>query len=61
MDDEGALGLPMDVGGQCMLPSGNWNSIKRYRMAIEIHFLNVDHGDCTIIEYPSDRLTMIDI
>lgn len=26
-----------------------------------IHFLNVGHGDCTIIEHPSGRLTMIDI
>lgn len=27
----------------------------------KIHFLNVGHGDCTIIEHPSGRLTMIDI
>lgn len=26
-----------------------------------VHFLNVGHGDCTIIEHPSGRLTMIDI
>jgi competence protein ComEC len=26
-----------------------------------IHFLNVGHGDCTIISHPSGRLTMIDI
>lgn len=26
-----------------------------------IHFLNVGHGDCTIIEHPSGRITMIDI
>lgn len=26
-----------------------------------IHFLNVGHGDCTIIEHPSGNLTMIDI
>lgn len=30
-------------------------------MAIEIHFLNVGHGDCTLIEHESERLTMIDI
>src|SRR5262249_1637194 len=28
---------------------------------LKIHFLNVGHGDCTIIEHPSGRLTMIDI
>lgn len=28
---------------------------------LRIHFLNVGHGDCTIIEHPSGRLTMIDI
>lgn len=27
----------------------------------KIHFLNVGHGDCTIIEHPSGRITMIDI
>lgn len=27
----------------------------------KIHFLNVGHGDCTIIEHASGRLTMIDI
>jgi competence protein ComEC len=26
-----------------------------------IHFLNVGHGDCTIIEHPSGRLSMIDV
>jgi competence protein ComEC len=26
-----------------------------------IHFLNVGHGDCTIIEHPSGRITMVDI
>jgi competence protein ComEC len=30
-------------------------------MSLKIHFLNVGHGDCTIIEHPSGRLTMIDI
>lgn len=30
-------------------------------MALKIHFLNVGHGDCTIIEHPTGRLTMIDI
>ena len=28
---------------------------------LKIHFLNVGHGDCTIIEHHSGRLTMIDI
>ncbi len=28
---------------------------------LTIHFLNVGHGDCTIIEHPSGRITMIDI
>lgn len=28
---------------------------------LKVHFLNVGHGDCTIIEPPSGRLTMIDI
>src|ERR1043165_1279556 len=28
---------------------------------LKVHFLNVGHGDCTIIEHPSGRLTMIDI
>ncbi len=27
----------------------------------EIHFLNVGHGDCTIIRHPSGRITMVDI
>lgn len=27
----------------------------------KIHFLNVGHGDCTIIEHASGRLTMIDV
>lgn len=30
-------------------------------MALKIHFLNVGHGDCTIIEFPSGRIAMIDI
>lgn len=31
-------------------------------MPVRFHFLNVGHGDCTIIEhYPSGRLTMIDL
>ncbi len=30
-------------------------------MALEIHFLNVGHGDCTIIKFPSGRVMMIDI
>lgn len=28
---------------------------------MKIHFLNVGHGDCTIVEFPSGRLMMIDI
>lgn len=28
---------------------------------IEIHFLNVGHGDCTIIKFDSKRIAMIDI
>ena len=28
---------------------------------LKVHFLNVGHGDCTIIEHPSARLTMIDV
>jgi beta-lactamase superfamily II metal-dependent hydrolase len=30
-------------------------------MPVRIHFLNVGHGDCTIIEHHSGRVTMIDI
>lgn len=30
-------------------------------MPLNIHFLNVGHGDCTIIEHPSGRISMIDI
>lgn len=28
---------------------------------LKIHFLNVGHGDCTIIEFPSGRTTIVDI
>jgi len=29
---------------------------------MEIHFLNVGHGDCALVRHhPSDRLTIIDI
>jgi competence protein ComEC len=28
---------------------------------LRIHFLNVGHGECTIIAHPSGRLTMVDI
>jgi competence protein ComEC len=28
---------------------------------LRVHFLNVGHGDCTIIEHPSGRITMIDV
>lgn len=30
-------------------------------MPLRIHFLNVGQGDCTIVECPSGRLTLIDI
>jgi beta-lactamase superfamily II metal-dependent hydrolase len=30
-------------------------------MPLTTHFLNVGHGDCTLIEHPSGRITMIDI
>lgn len=30
-------------------------------MPLKIHFLNVGHGDCTVIEHPSGRISMIDI
>ncbi len=30
-------------------------------MPLTIHFLNVGHGDCTLIEHPDGALTMIDI
>jgi competence protein ComEC len=28
---------------------------------LKVHFLNVGHGDCTIVEHHSGRLTMIDV
>jgi competence protein ComEC len=28
---------------------------------LKIHFLNVGHGDCTIMEFPSGRIAMMDI
>lgn len=28
---------------------------------MKVHFLNVGHGDCTIIEHESGHITMIDI
>ena len=28
---------------------------------LQVDFLNVGHGDCTVISHPSGRLTMIDI
>jgi beta-lactamase superfamily II metal-dependent hydrolase len=31
------------------------------RRVMKIWFLNVGHGDCTVIEHPSGRLTMVDI
>lgn len=30
-------------------------------MAIKLHFLNVGDGDCTIVEFPSGRVMMVDI
>jgi competence protein ComEC len=30
-------------------------------MPLVVHFLNVGHGDCTFIEFPSGRLAMIDV
>ena len=30
-------------------------------MPLKLHFLNVGHGDCTFIEFPSGRLMMVDI
>lgn len=30
-------------------------------MALKLHFLNVGHGDCTLVEFPSGRLMMVDI
>ncbi len=30
-------------------------------MAVRLHFLNVGDGDCTIVEFPSGRLMMVDI
>jgi len=30
-------------------------------LPLVIHFLNVGHGDCTLVEFPSGRLAMIDI
>jgi competence protein ComEC len=28
---------------------------------LRVHFLNVGHGDCTLIQHHSGRLTMVDI
>ena len=30
-------------------------------MALDIYFLNVGHGDCTVVKFPSDRLTIVDV
>src|SRR4051794_28690384 len=30
-------------------------------MPLKVHFLNVGRGDCTIIEFPSGRIGMVDI
>jgi competence protein ComEC len=34
---------------------------RRSAMSLELHFLNVGHGDCTFVEFPSGRLAMVDI
>jgi hypothetical protein len=30
-------------------------------MPLELHFLNVGQGDCTIIEFPSGRVGIVDV
>jgi competence protein ComEC len=35
-------------------------NISRFNI-LRIHFLDVGHGDCTIIEHPSGRITVIDL
>lgn len=30
-------------------------------MSLRLHFLNVGHGDCTVIEFPSGRVAVVDI
>ncbi len=30
-------------------------------MPLKAHFLNVGRGDCTIVEFPSGRVAMVDI
>jgi len=35
-------------------------NISRFNI-LRIHFLDVGHGDCTIIEHPSGRITIIDL
>lgn len=37
-----------------------WKHDGQHMQYLDIHFLNVGHGDCTFVEFP-DRLTMIDI
>ena len=32
-----------------------------YGTSVELHFLNVGHGDCTFVDLPSGRLMMVDI
>lgn len=44
---------PADVG------VGDW--VAGMMECLDIHFLNVGHGDCTIVVFPSGNLTMIDI
>ena len=46
---------------QPMLVSDDVLHPKVVIMPLRVHFLNVGHGDCSIIEHPSGRLTMIDI
>jgi competence protein ComEC len=37
------------------------NFIIRRKIMLRIHFLNVGHGDCTFIEFPSGRTALVDI
>ena len=34
---------------------------KKVEPCLRIHFLNVGHGDCTVIQHPSGRVTVVDI
>lgn len=37
-----------------------WNADSGQMQFLDIHFLNVGHGDCTVVEFP-ERLTVIDV